>query len=74
MFHHAEVESGMVSIIKHSKEMGNFALLWLGITVIGYLILAVSVCVIGGIYDIYLFFKYLYKGISWLIRKCRRRL
>lgn len=49
--------------------MGNFALVWLGIMVLAFLVWGVAMIAIGTIYDVYLFFKYSYKGMRWLWRK-----
>lgn len=51
--------------------MGNVVLIGMGVALAAFVLWGCAMCVIGGIYDIYLVFKYTYKGITWLVRKRR---
>lgn len=49
--------------------MGNTALIFFLLELAVFLLLGVGAMIIGGVYDVYLFFKYTYKGIRWIVRK-----
>ena len=49
--------------------MGNTALIFFLLELAVFLLLGVGAMIIGGVYDVYLFFKYTYKGIKWIVSK-----
>lgn len=67
---HVGLVIGMDSII-NSSNMGSVILIGMGVALAAFVLWGCAMCVIGGIYDIYLVFKYAYKGITWLVRKRR---
>lgn len=60
----------MDSII-NTSNMGSTILIGMGVALAAFVLWGCAMCVIGGIYDIYLVFKYTYKGIAWLLGKRR---
>ena len=51
--------------------MGSVILIGMGVALAAFMLWGCAMCIIGGIYDIYLVFKYAYKGIAWLFGKRR---
>lgn len=49
--------------------MGNPAIFFVLLALAAFTLWGVCAMIIGGIYDVYLFFKYTIKGIKWIARK-----
>lgn len=51
--------------------MGNVVLIGMGVALAAFMLWGCAMCIIGGIYDVYIVLKYAYKGIVWLFGKRR---